>query len=278
MNRYRYPYPLRHGDPHAHHSAVQPRTWIRRTRRKRVYTDAACIECHRTGSDESGRHIAVETYQDAVHGQDVTCQDCHTGWLMMTTRRRRIGGRGLRHLPRAGEPARPTADARIPMSRLSQPAQYPTEPIQPLLSMRINCRSPAADVTRPPPVRAAIFPGFRLSRSLLTTKRISPTHMKRQLSGMSSGRRRPWRIGTDQRPELLPVPFFAGIGRRCMGGNASRGGPAIPTGHFRRRIDIPGLYCMGLAALLVSFLNLAFGPSPSKVELTPIAHGAIASP
>ena len=43
------------------------------------YTDAACIECHRTGSDESDRHIDVDAYQASVHSQELTCQSCHTG-------------------------------------------------------------------------------------------------------------------------------------------------------------------------------------------------------
>ncbi|MEN8751448.1 MAG: hypothetical protein AB1Z18_01620 [Desulfobacterales bacterium] len=43
------------------------------------YTDEACIECHRMGSEESDRHINVDEYQASVHGQELTCQDCHTG-------------------------------------------------------------------------------------------------------------------------------------------------------------------------------------------------------
>lgn len=44
-----------------------------------AYTPGDCIECHRTGSDESGLHISVEEYEASVHGSEITCLDCHTG-------------------------------------------------------------------------------------------------------------------------------------------------------------------------------------------------------
>ncbi len=44
-----------------------------------AYTDADCIECHRTGSEESDLHMDVAEYEASVHGEEVSCQDCHTG-------------------------------------------------------------------------------------------------------------------------------------------------------------------------------------------------------
>ncbi len=45
-----------------------------------AYTDEACIECHRTGSEESDLHMDVDAYQASIHGQEeTTCQDCHSG-------------------------------------------------------------------------------------------------------------------------------------------------------------------------------------------------------
>ncbi len=43
------------------------------------YTADDCMECHRSGSEESALHISPENYDDSVHGQAVTCQECHTG-------------------------------------------------------------------------------------------------------------------------------------------------------------------------------------------------------
>jgi hypothetical protein len=43
------------------------------------YTPEDCIECHRTGSEESGLHISVEEYEASAHGPEITCLDCHTG-------------------------------------------------------------------------------------------------------------------------------------------------------------------------------------------------------
>ncbi len=44
------------------------------------YTDEACIECHRTGSEESDLHMDVDAYQASIHAQEeLTCQDCHSG-------------------------------------------------------------------------------------------------------------------------------------------------------------------------------------------------------
>ena len=42
------------------------------------YTPEECIECHRTGSEESSLQISVETFEASVHGQAVTCMECHT--------------------------------------------------------------------------------------------------------------------------------------------------------------------------------------------------------
>lgn len=44
-----------------------------------AYTLEDCIECHRTGSEESGLHISIEEYEASVHGPEITCLDCHTG-------------------------------------------------------------------------------------------------------------------------------------------------------------------------------------------------------
>jgi hypothetical protein len=44
-----------------------------------AYTPEDCIECHRTGSEESGLHISVEEYDASVHGPEITCLECHTG-------------------------------------------------------------------------------------------------------------------------------------------------------------------------------------------------------
>ncbi|MFZ0133187.1 MAG: hypothetical protein WAK95_11630 [Desulfobacterales bacterium] len=49
------------------------------TKAATAYTPADCIECHRTGSKESGLHISAEEYEASVHGPQITCQECHTG-------------------------------------------------------------------------------------------------------------------------------------------------------------------------------------------------------
>ena len=46
-----------------------------------AYTPEDCIECHRTGSEESGLHISVDEFNASIHGEEeeeTTCQDCHT--------------------------------------------------------------------------------------------------------------------------------------------------------------------------------------------------------
>jgi hypothetical protein len=42
------------------------------------YTSEDCIECHRSGSEESSLQISVETFEASVHGQAITCVECHT--------------------------------------------------------------------------------------------------------------------------------------------------------------------------------------------------------
>lgn len=42
------------------------------------YTPEDCIACHRTGSQESERQISIVEYETSVHGQEITCLDCHT--------------------------------------------------------------------------------------------------------------------------------------------------------------------------------------------------------
>lgn len=47
-----------------------------------AYTPEDCIDCHRTGSEESERQMSVDTYEASVHGgEEITCLDCHTGVL-----------------------------------------------------------------------------------------------------------------------------------------------------------------------------------------------------
>jgi hypothetical protein len=43
------------------------------------YTNEDCIECHQAGSAESDLHISIEDFESSVHGQEITCLDCHTG-------------------------------------------------------------------------------------------------------------------------------------------------------------------------------------------------------
>ena len=43
------------------------------------YTVDDCMECHSPGSEESSLHISPENYDASVHGQAVTCLECHTG-------------------------------------------------------------------------------------------------------------------------------------------------------------------------------------------------------
>lgn len=44
-----------------------------------AYTTRECIECHRAGSEDSALHVEVQEYESSVHGQEIACQDCHTG-------------------------------------------------------------------------------------------------------------------------------------------------------------------------------------------------------
>jgi hypothetical protein len=43
-----------------------------------AYTPEDCIECHRTGSDESELQISIEAYEASVHSAELTCLECHT--------------------------------------------------------------------------------------------------------------------------------------------------------------------------------------------------------
>ncbi|MDM8557120.1 cytochrome c3 family protein [Desulfococcaceae bacterium HSG7] len=43
-----------------------------------IYTQEECIECHRSGSEDSSLHISVKEYKASAHGQEVTCMECHT--------------------------------------------------------------------------------------------------------------------------------------------------------------------------------------------------------
>ncbi len=55
----------------ASQSEIRPET-------ESVYTQEECIECHRSGSEESELQISVEEYKSSIHGQEVTCMECHT--------------------------------------------------------------------------------------------------------------------------------------------------------------------------------------------------------
>lgn len=44
-----------------------------------AFASLDCIQCHRQGAKGSTRHIAIEVFQQSVHGPTTTCQDCHTG-------------------------------------------------------------------------------------------------------------------------------------------------------------------------------------------------------
>ena len=44
-----------------------------------AYTPEDCIECHRTGSEESELQMSVQAYEASAHGgEEITCLDCHT--------------------------------------------------------------------------------------------------------------------------------------------------------------------------------------------------------
>jgi hypothetical protein len=44
-----------------------------------AYTSEECIQCHQTGSKESQLHMSPSALEASVHGEEATCQDCHTG-------------------------------------------------------------------------------------------------------------------------------------------------------------------------------------------------------
>ncbi len=43
-----------------------------------AYTDEDCIACHQLGAGESALEIPVEDFKASVHGNQITCLDCHT--------------------------------------------------------------------------------------------------------------------------------------------------------------------------------------------------------
>ena len=53
--------------------------WASEAQAATAYTPEDCIECHRTGSGESGLHISVGEYEASIHGPEITCLECHTG-------------------------------------------------------------------------------------------------------------------------------------------------------------------------------------------------------
>jgi hypothetical protein len=44
-----------------------------------AYTQKECINCHKPASQGSSRHINIETFGTSVHGNVISCLDCHTG-------------------------------------------------------------------------------------------------------------------------------------------------------------------------------------------------------
>lgn len=54
---------------HAHASETETAT---------AYSPEDCIECHRTGSEESGLHISLDEFNASIHAEEAGCQDCHT--------------------------------------------------------------------------------------------------------------------------------------------------------------------------------------------------------
>jgi len=55
-----------------------PQVWCTAPESTDGYTDEDCIGCHGQGSEESSLHISVEQFEVSVHGQEVTCMDCHS--------------------------------------------------------------------------------------------------------------------------------------------------------------------------------------------------------
>lgn len=43
-----------------------------------AYTPQDCINCHQTGSAESALQISVDVFRASIHGEEITCQECHT--------------------------------------------------------------------------------------------------------------------------------------------------------------------------------------------------------
>jgi hypothetical protein len=43
-----------------------------------AYTTQECIDCHRTGSAESGLHISIDEFNASIHAEEAGCQECHT--------------------------------------------------------------------------------------------------------------------------------------------------------------------------------------------------------
>ncbi len=44
-----------------------------------AYTQEECIKCHKEESKDSVLHISIKEFESSVHGQSVTCIDCHKG-------------------------------------------------------------------------------------------------------------------------------------------------------------------------------------------------------
>ncbi len=43
-----------------------------------AYTSQDCINCHKIGSSESTLQISIDEFKSSVHGEEATCQECHT--------------------------------------------------------------------------------------------------------------------------------------------------------------------------------------------------------
>jgi hypothetical protein len=43
-----------------------------------AYTTSDCVKCHKEGSTDSRLHISIEEFRASAHGEEITCEDCHT--------------------------------------------------------------------------------------------------------------------------------------------------------------------------------------------------------
>ncbi|MCD6361662.1 MAG: hypothetical protein J7M38_12475, partial [Armatimonadetes bacterium] len=43
------------------------------------YSESDCIDCHKIGSQQSKLSINIDNYVSSIHGEEITCMDCHKG-------------------------------------------------------------------------------------------------------------------------------------------------------------------------------------------------------